>query len=105
MAAASSENIGRARADVSPDRAAIERLFGVRRRRAIQLMSAFGGGYIVGKTFLIWRRELIASLEVAGRRIAIPAPGDANERTVEGLPAGIHLMYPCPSAAKMSSRG
>ena len=101
------------------DRTAIENLFGVRRRRAIQLMSAFGGGYLVGKTFLIDRLQLIANLEVisrgeeflfevrrkerlvadlhrsrillAGRRVVIPAASDTHERMVEDLPVGIHL--------------
>jgi hypothetical protein len=44
------------------DRAAIERLFGVRRRRAIGLMSRFGG-YQVGRTFVVERQQLIAALE------------------------------------------
>ena len=49
------------------DRAAIENLFGVRRHRAIQLISAFGGDYLVEKTFLIDRLQLIANLEVISR--------------------------------------
>ncbi len=43
------------------DRAVIERLFGVRRRRAAQLMRAFGG-YQAGRTFLVDRMQLIARL-------------------------------------------
>jgi hypothetical protein len=101
------------------DRTAVERLFGVRRRRAIQLMSGFGGGYLVGKTFLISRRQLIASLEavargeefflesrrrerlvhdlektrkeIRGRRVKVQAPAEAREMGVGDLPAGIHL--------------
>ena len=44
------------------DRAACERLFGLRRRRAIDLMRAFGG-YQAGRTFLIDRPKLVAQLE------------------------------------------
>lgn len=48
------------------EREAIERLFGVRRRRAHQLMAAFGGVQI-GKTYLVDRRQLVDALErIAG---------------------------------------
>lgn len=47
------------------DRAIIERLFGLRRRRAIQLLDSFGG-YRAGRTFLVDRRVLIDHL----RRLA-----------------------------------
>jgi hypothetical protein len=101
------------------DRTAIERLFGVRRRRAIQLMSSLGGGYLVGKTFLVGRVQLIADLETIsrgdefsferrrrdrlvhdleqtrkelhGRRIKIQTLPDTRDRIVADLPAGIHL--------------
>lgn len=43
------------------DRASIEHLFGVGRRRAIQLLHRFGG-YQTGKTFLVDRQELIRQL-------------------------------------------
>jgi len=46
------------------DRAGVERLFGVRRRRAIELMHRFGG-YQTGKTFLIDRGQLVAELDRA----------------------------------------
>ena len=46
------------------DRSAFERLFHVRRRRAIALMHHFGG-FQTGRTFLIDRRQLIAELECA----------------------------------------
>jgi hypothetical protein len=46
------------------DRSSFERLFGVRRRQAIQLMHRFGG-YQIGKTFLIDRQQLVAELERA----------------------------------------
>ncbi len=44
------------------DRAVFERLFGVRRRRAIQLMHFFGG-YQAGRTMLLDRRQLMGQLE------------------------------------------
>jgi hypothetical protein len=47
------------------DRACFERIFGVRRRRAIQLMHQFGG-YQSGRTFFVERVKLLRSL----RRIA-----------------------------------
>jgi hypothetical protein len=47
------------------DLAIIERLFGLRRRRAIELLHRFGG-YQTGRTFLVDRRRLIDHL----RRLA-----------------------------------
>jgi hypothetical protein len=47
------------------DRAIVERVFGLRRRRAIELLHRFGG-YQAGRTFLIERRVLIDQL----RRLA-----------------------------------
>ena len=44
------------------DRETIERLFGLKRRRAIELMHVFGG-YQAGRTFLIDRPELLTRLE------------------------------------------
>ena len=44
------------------DRAVCERLFRLRRRRAIDLIRCFGG-YQAGRTFLIDRPQLIAQLE------------------------------------------
>ncbi|MCC6538388.1 MAG: hypothetical protein IT162_12605 [Bryobacterales bacterium] len=44
------------------DRAALETLFGVGRRRAIELLHQLGG-YQAGKTFLIERTELLRQLE------------------------------------------
>ena len=44
------------------DRAVIERLFGLRRRQAIELMHRFGG-YQAGRTFLIGREQLLEQLE------------------------------------------
>ena len=45
------------------DRASVEQLFGVGRRRAIQLLHRFGG-YQAGTAFLIDRHDLIAQLKV-----------------------------------------
>ena len=45
------------------DRAAIEEVFGVRRRRAIELLHHFGG-YLAGKTFLVDRASLLRQLEI-----------------------------------------
>ena len=51
------------------DRAAIEQLFGVRRRSAITLLAALDG-YKVGKTYLVERATLLARLEeIAGPKI------------------------------------
>src|SRR6185369_1488001 len=47
------------------DRAIVERLFGLRRRRAIELLHRFGG-YQTGRTFLVDRGRLIDHL----RRLA-----------------------------------
>src|SRR5579863_5382843 len=47
------------------DRAIVERLFGLRRRQAIELLHRFGG-YQAGRTFLVDRLVLIAHL----RRLA-----------------------------------
>jgi hypothetical protein len=44
------------------DRAVCERLFRLRRRRAIDLIHFFGG-YQAGRTFLIDRPKLVAQLE------------------------------------------
>jgi len=44
------------------DRAAVERLFGLRRRQAIELMNRLGG-YQAGRTFVIGREQLIAQLD------------------------------------------
>jgi hypothetical protein len=43
------------------DRSVIERLFGLRRRRAIELLHRFGG-YQAGRTFLVDRRRLLDQL-------------------------------------------
>ena len=72
------------------DRAAIERLFGLRRRQAIDLMNRFGG-YQAGRTFLITRDQLLAQLDAiaagneyqheAARRERVAASIDTIQRT------------------------
>ena len=44
------------------DRAVIEKLFGLKRRQAIQLLHRFGG-YQAGRTFLVDRQELVEQIE------------------------------------------
>jgi hypothetical protein len=44
------------------DRSVVERLFGLRRRQAIELMHRFGG-YQAGRTFLIGREQLVEQLD------------------------------------------
>src|ERR1700687_3264260 len=98
------------------DRAIFERLFGVRRRRAIQLLHFFDG-YQSGRTFLIDRLSLIEQLVPleasagfaiehprrqslvepleklrrlrAGARVIIPV--EAGGQTGAGLPPGVQL--------------
>ncbi len=99
------------------DRASIEKLFGVKRWQAIQLLHRFGG-YQVGKTFLVDRQELLRQLEAiqAGEEfsyqqkrrqrvvdeldkarkylkaaaVKIPVRKEASFQ-MEGLPAGVRL--------------
>ena len=100
------------------DRAVIEAIFRVGRRRAIQLLHQFGG-YQVGKTFVVDRAILIAQLETMrdgvsfdheqqrktriieeleqtrrlrlGRKVRIAAAADVRHRVLKDLPAAIHL--------------
>ena len=100
------------------DRAIIERLFGLRRRRAIELLHRFGG-YQAGRTFLIDRRQLIEHLRrLAGgeefqresrrkerlddavgqlrrqqtaARVKIPVQPDVFSRKLAGLSPGVAL--------------
>lgn len=66
------------------DRAVIERLFGLRRRRAIELMHRFGG-YQAGRTFLIDRRLLIEQL----RRVAEGEEFQRESRRKERLECAV----------------
>jgi hypothetical protein len=56
------------------DRAAIERLFRLQRRQAIELMHRFGG-YQAGRTFLIAREQILAQLD------CILATGEYGQET------------------------
>lgn len=101
------------------DRTVMETLFRVRRRRAIQIMNALGGGYLIGKVFLVDRLELIAQLRIisgggaferehrrkellsteldgirkdrAAKEIKIPVADDIWEKSMAKLAPGIHL--------------
>jgi hypothetical protein len=100
------------------DRAVVEKLFQVGRRRAIELLHAFGG-FQAGKTFLVDRQRLIGRLEAIrdsaefqeehlrrvrfteeldrvrklapGKKIQIASAPDVRDRRLADLPAGIHL--------------
>ena len=100
------------------DRAVCERLFRLRRRRAIDLIRAFGG-YQAGRTFLVDRPKLVAQLEQirngadfkmewqrkerladrlesmrrlqAGARVAIPVEPPILSQRLPDLPAGVCL--------------
>jgi hypothetical protein len=100
------------------DRAMVESVFGLRRRRAIELLHRFGG-YQAGRTFLVDRQLFIGHLRrllegeefqtesrrkerlagivdqlrqnQAAVRVKIPAPHDTLNRNVAGLSTGIAL--------------
>jgi hypothetical protein len=100
------------------DRAVFERLFGIRRRRAIQLMHFFGG-YQAGRTFLLDRVKLLEQLgpiqagaefamearrkqrlieclakirqSRAGARVVLPVEAGIHQAKLIDLPEGIHL--------------
>lgn len=100
------------------DRAVIERLFGLRRRQAIELLHRFGG-FQAGRTFLIDRRVLIDHLrrlaegeeferencrkerldqaveqlrrQRTGERVRIPVQSDVLGQKVAGLSVEITL--------------
>ena len=66
------------------DRATFERLFGVRRRRAIQLLHYFGG-YQSGRTFLIDRLALIEQLVPLEASAEFESEQRRRQRLVEVL--------------------
>ena len=100
------------------DRSVIERLFGLRRRQAIELLHRFGG-YQAGRTFLVDRRLLIEHLrrladgeefqqeiqrkerldqavdqlrrQQAAARVKVPVPLDAFRRNLADLSPGVAL--------------
>jgi hypothetical protein len=61
------------------DRAGIERIFGLRRRRAIELMHEFGG-YQTGRTFLLDRARLLEALHSLESREDYAAEKRRRER-------------------------
>jgi hypothetical protein len=100
------------------DRAMCERIFGVRRRRALQLMHSFGG-WQSGQAYLVDRLALLRQLEPlqnsaelireqrrrqclsetleetrrhrAAARVILPVERDTGPRTMLDLPQGVHL--------------
>jgi len=66
------------------DRAVFERLFGVRRRRAIQLLHYFGG-YQSGRTFLVDRLSLIEQLAPLEASADFAVEQRRRQRLVESL--------------------
>jgi hypothetical protein len=100
------------------DRAVFEKVFGVGRRRAIQLMHHFSG-HQVGRTFIIDRAALLDRLRAGrssdsfeheqarrgrvveeldrlrklspGRRVRISVGAEAFDNRLADLPSGIHL--------------
>jgi len=61
------------------DRAGIERIFGLKRRRAIGLMHQFGG-YQTGRTFLVERQGLLQTLEALQSQDSYVAERRRRER-------------------------
>ncbi len=61
------------------DRSGIERIFGLRRRRAIELMHLFGG-YQSGRTFLLDRARLLEALQTVESREDYGAEKRRRER-------------------------
>ena len=79
------------------DRAIIERLFGLRRRRAIELLHRLGG-YQAGRTFLVDRHVLIENL----RRLAAGEEFDRESRRKERLDGAIDQLRRHQTAARVS---
>jgi hypothetical protein len=61
------------------DRAGIERIFGLKRRRAIELLHQFGG-YQAGRTFLLDRARLLEALKSLESRVDYTAEKRRRER-------------------------
>jgi hypothetical protein len=108
----------RAMEDSYLDRLAVEKLFGVRQRRARQIMAGLPG-LQVGNAFAVERQALLARLEtiaagerfqweitrrarlaedldrtrrqLAGRRVYIPAAADVQEKSMSKLDSAIEL--------------
>jgi hypothetical protein len=86
------------------DRAIIERTFQVRRRRAAQLLSSFGG-YQTGRAYLIERAQLIEQLRAIAQSGAFLFQVRRRERLAEALEAtrryrrAAAVVIPTPPAA------
>ncbi|SPF42715.1 hypothetical protein SBA4_2970005 [Candidatus Sulfopaludibacter sp. SbA4] len=78
------------------DRAIIERLFGLRRRQAIELLHRFGG-YQAGRTFLVDRHLLIEHL----RRLADGEPFQRESRRKELLDHAVDQLRRHRTAARV----
>jgi len=78
------------------DRAIIERLFGLRRRQAIELLHRFGG-YQTGRTFLLDRRLLIEHL----RRLADGEEFQRESRRKERLDHTVDQLRRQQTAARV----
>ena len=77
------------------DRAIVERLFGLRRRQAIELLHRFGG-YQAGRTFLADRRVLIEQL----RRLAEGESFQRESRRKERLEQAVDRLRQHQSVAR-----
>ena len=81
------------------DRAAFERLFGVRRRRAINLMQSIGG-FQCGRTHIVKREDVIAWLEQVQAGSAFDSEHRRKQRVAAQLDelhrhtAGAHIRIP-----------
>ena len=94
-------------------RAAVEQLFGLRRRQAIELMNRFGG-YQTGRTLLIGRDQLVAQLDalIAGdefrresaRRERLASTVESVRRTRESEAVRIPIA-PAIFATRMATLG
>ena len=95
------------------DRAAVEQLFGLRRRQAIALMNHFGG-YQAGRTLLIARDQLIGQLDAiadgedfqreSARRERLAATVESVRRTRESEAVRIPVS-PAIFSSRMANLG
>ena len=90
------------------DRSVIERVFGVRRRRAIHLLGGFGG-YQVGRTFVVERDALIKRLRAIAAGERFRCERRRHEHLTEGLERlrrdvrAAHIRLPVPPPAPPST--
>src|SRR5271157_5461321 len=90
------------------DRSGIERIFGLKRRRAIELMHQFGG-YQTGRTFLVDRARLLEALQsleskedYAAEKRRRERLGDVVEASREHL-MSVRVRIPVRAAASRAS--